>query len=97
MPKSKFYTKEKMRKFEDLPNVGREVARDLRLLGLKTPEDLKKKTGIGLYKALNKKTGVRQDPCMLDTFMAMVDYVNGAPSNPWFKYTAIRKKLFPDI
>ena len=31
---------------------------------------------------------------MLDTFMAVVDFMRGAPAAPWWAYTAQRKALF---
>jgi hypothetical protein len=84
-------------KFTDIPNVGPRVAGDFKTLGIKTPSELKKKTGIGLYKALCKKTNSRQDPCVLDTFIAVVDFMNGAPAAPWHYYTAERKNKYPNI
>src|SRR4051812_42649164 len=84
-------------KLEDIPNVGPRIADDFRLLGLRAPLDLKGKDPLQLYKALNRKTGTRHDPCVLDTFMAAVDFMNGGKSKPWWDFTAKRKKQFPDI
>lgn len=80
-------------KFEDLPNVGKRVANDFRTLGLKKPADLKNKNPLALYKKLCKITNSYQDPCVLDTFMAVVDFVNGASARPWWHYTPERKKM----
>ena len=35
------------------------------------------------------------DPCMLDTFIAVVRYVDGGPAKPWWHYTAERKRVVP--
>jgi hypothetical protein len=43
-----------------------------------------------LYQKLNAATGTRNDPCVLDTFMAAVDFMNGAAAAPWWAYTAQR-------
>jgi hypothetical protein len=47
-----------------------------------------------LYQKLNAATGTRHDPCVLDTFMAAVDFMNGAAAAPWWNYTAQRKALY---
>ena len=77
---------------EDLPNVGRAIATDLRAVGIRVPRDLKGRDPYALYDALNRATGTRHDPCVLDTFIAAVRYVEGAPARPWWKYTAQRKR-----
>ena len=40
-------------------------------------------------------TGTRQDPCVLDTFISAVRFMEGAPARPWWSHTAERKKKFP--
>ena len=77
---------------EDLPNVGRAIAADLRAIGIRAPRELKGRDPYALYDALNRATGTRHDPCVLDTFIAAVRYVEGAPARPWWKYTAQRKR-----
>ena len=78
---------------EQIPNIGKAVAEDLRILGIKKPSQLKGKDGIKLYHKLNKLTGIRHDPCMADTLMAAVDFMNGGKALPWWKFTAKRKTL----
>ena len=73
------------------------MIRDFALLGLTKPTDLKNKNPLTLYKKMGKVSGVRPDPCVLDTYMAAIDFMNGAPARPWFYYTKIRKKEYPDI
>ena len=80
--------------FEEIPNVGTQVAKDLKFIGLKTPRDLKGKNPYKLYGDLCRKSGTRQDPCVLDTFMAAVDFMNGGRPKPWWAFTAERKKRF---
>jgi hypothetical protein len=77
---------------EDLPNVGRAVAADLRELGIRVPAQLKHRDPYALYERLNRRTGVRHDPCLLDTFIAAVRFVEGGPAKPWWAYTAERKR-----
>jgi hypothetical protein len=79
---------------EDLPNIGPSLAADLRRIGIKTPRELKGRDAFVLYQNLNAATGKRNDPCVLDTFMAAVDFMNGAAAAPWWSYTAQRKALY---
>ena len=88
---------EAVTKFTDIPNVGPRVAGDFVLLGIKTPQGLKGKDAFTLYTKLSKLTGVRQDPCVLDVFLAVTDFMNGAPARPWWFYTPERKKQFPKL
>jgi len=82
--------------FLDIPNVGVKCAEDFALLKINKPEELKGKNAYKLYDQLCLKTGTRQDPCVLDTFLAVIDFMNGAPARPWWYYTKQRKhKLRP--
>ena len=82
---------------EQLPNIGPSLAADLRLIGITHPRELRGKDAFVLYQKLCAATGQRQDPCVLDTFMAAVDFIGGAPAAPWWKYTAQRKALFGQV
>lgn len=77
---------------EDVPNVGPAVARDLRRLGVRAPRDLAGRDPYALYAALNRASGARHDPCVLDTFIAAVRFADGGPPRPWWRYTAERKR-----
>ena len=79
---------------EQLPNIGPSLAADLRLIGIQSPRELKGRDAFVLYQMLAAATGTRQDPCVLDTFMAAVDFMNGAAAAPWWAYTAQRKALY---
>jgi Pathogenicity locus len=77
---------------EDIPNVGPAVAADLRRLGIKSPGELSGRDPYALYDDLCRLTGQRHDPCLLDTFIAAVRFMAGEPKQPWWKYTAERKR-----
>jgi hypothetical protein len=85
-------TDRKLDRLEDIPNVGKAIAADLRRLGLERPDDLKGHDPYELYDRINAATGQRQDPCLLDTFIAAVRYVEGGPRLPWWAFTAERKR-----
>jgi hypothetical protein len=82
---------------EQIPNIGPAAAADLRLLGVQRPQDLIHRDPLQLYQSLCQQTGQRHDPCVLDTFMAAVDFMQGGPAKPWWDYTAQRKMEFPEI
>ncbi|MFN2509794.1 MAG: helix-hairpin-helix domain-containing protein, partial [Chthoniobacterales bacterium] len=79
---------------EAIPNVGASVARDLRSIGIKRPQELIGRDPHQLYQALCNRTRTRQDPCVLDTFISAVRFMEGAPARPWWHYTAERKRKF---
>lgn len=82
---------------EQLPNVGPAMVRDLRLLGIHQPAELRGRDAYALYRQLERATGRQQDPCVLDTFMAIVDFMHGAAPQPWYAYTAQRKQLHGQV
>ena len=86
-----------VRKFQDIPNIGTAMTKDFHDLGLKQPTDLIGKDPLVLYRKMCKIAGVRQDPCVLDTYIAAIDFMNGAPARPWYFYTKNRKKDYPNI
>ena len=82
---------------EQLPNIGPSLAADLRLLGVVHPRELASRDAFVLYQALCAKTGRRQDPCVLDTFMAATDFMRGAEPRPWWNSTAERKAVYGSV
>ena len=82
------------RTLEQLPNIGPAIAADLRSIGIAEPADLAACDAMALYRALCARSGRRQDPCVLDTLMAAVDFMQGAAAAPWWRYTAQRKARF---
>jgi hypothetical protein len=79
-------------RLEDIPNVGPSIAADLRRLGIKSPGELSGRDPYALYDDLCRLTGQRHDPCLLDAFIAAVRFMEGWPKEPWWKYTAERKR-----
>ena len=89
--------REKIKTLTDLPNVGPSIAADLRLLGIVEAEQLAGRDGYDLYRQLCDITQMRQDPCVLDVMLALVDFANGAPAHAWWHYTAQRKQQWPSL
>jgi len=87
--------REKIKTLTDLPNVGPATAGDLRLLGIHSAEQLAGRDAFKLYQQLCDMTQVRHDPCVLDVFLSLVDFANGAPARAWWYYTPQRKQQWP--
>ena len=80
-----------VRRFTDIPNVGPATAGDFARLGLHAPMELASCDAFTLYRRLCDIDGVRHDPCVIDVFLAAVDFMRGAPARPWWAYTTERK------
>lgn len=78
---------------EHIPNIGKALAGNLRSIGIQSPDQLKGKDGMTLYHKLNRTTGKRHDPCVADTFLAAVDFMNGGRPKPWWAFTPLRRKI----
>ncbi len=80
-----------VRKLTDLPNVGPATQGDLHVLGITQPEQLRGKCAYQMFDQLCQVTGVQHDNCMIDVFLSITDFANGAPPQPWWDYTPQRK------
>ncbi|HEV6964469.1 MULTISPECIES: helix-hairpin-helix domain-containing protein [Roseateles] len=81
------------KRLTDIPNIGKAMAADLVGLGITTPADVKRMNPMATYDRLRDPMGRRHDPCVLDTFMAAHDFMNGGPAQPWWNFTEQRRKL----
>jgi hypothetical protein len=73
--------------------------RDLNRLGVHSVAQLSRRSPDRLYRQLERTTGKRQDPCVLDTFRAAVAQALD-PNLPiekclWWHYTELRKRGQP--
>ena len=73
------------------------MARDFELLGIAQPVELAERDPKELYDDLCVRTQSRQDPCVLDTMIAAVRFMQGGPAVPWWEFTAERKTTYPDV
>lgn len=76
----------------DLPNIGKAIAGDLRLIGIQFPQDLIGKSAYELHNKLCLMTGKKHDLCVIDVFLAVIDFMEGGNPLPWWKFTTERKK-----
>ena len=85
--------KEQPARLEDIPNIGKSIASDLRAIGILHPQQLAKHDPISTYFALAAVMGHRHDPCVLYTLMAARHFIESGESLPWWKFTEQGKKL----
>ena len=78
---------------EELPNIGEAMAGDLRLVGIDRPKELIGQNPFELYDELCTKTGKRHDPCVIDVFMSVVQFMEGGDALPWWTFTEKRKEI----
>jgi hypothetical protein len=79
-------------RFRDIPNVGPAIEQAFLALGLDRPRDLQGRDPYRMYEDLCAIRNARQDPCVLDVFLAAVDYMKGGPARKWWEFTAQRKQ-----
>lgn len=84
-------------RLEDLPNIGKIIAADLRETGIHTPAEFARVSPIELYHRMKPVMGGRHDPCVLHTFLAVEHFMKTAERLPWWKFTADGKRLLRDV
>lgn len=82
-----------LKNLTDLPNIGKAMAADLQLLGIKKPEDLISRDPYQLYDDLCVLTHARQDPCVIDVFISITRFMQGEAPRNWWEYTEERKRF----
>jgi len=78
---------------EDLPNIGKSIAADLRGIGIFQPDQLVGREPISLFHELAKATGHRHDPCILYTLMSAKHFLECGEALPWWNFTAEGKEV----
>ena len=74
-----------------LRNVGQATLKDLELLGITTIEQLAQEDPSELYERLQRITKQRHDPCVWDTFAAIVHEAKTGEKTKWYEWTPVRK------
>ncbi|HUW75843.1 MAG TPA: helix-hairpin-helix domain-containing protein [Gallionella sp.] len=83
-------------KLEDIPNIGKSIASDLRSLGILTPQQLATRDPLKTYLALSGTMGQRHDPCVLYTLMAAQHYLQNGEAVSWWKFTEQGKRMLAE-
>lgn len=80
-------------KLEDLPNIGKSIAADLRAIGIKYPYQLTGRDPLAIYNELSGIMGPRHDPCVLYTLISVKHFLESGDALPWWKFTGQGRKL----
>jgi hypothetical protein len=92
---------EKIRKLGDLISIGPAMLRDFELLGIGSVTELARQNPQRMYEKMERATGQRQDPCVLDTFCAAVAQAKNprleAEKCQWWWWSRRRKKRGKDV
>ncbi len=65
-----------LKDLQQIPGVGKSIARDLWNIGIRSVSDLRGRDPQELYDLSNRFAGVVQDPCLLYTFRCAVYYAS---------------------
>ena len=78
---------------EDLPNIGKSIAADLRRIGILRPEQLAGREPMAIFRELAQVMGHRHDPCVLYTLISARHFLQGGEARPWWNFTAEGRNL----
>ena len=83
------------RQLGDLISIGPAMLHDFDMLGIRSVAQLAKQDPARMYSKLERLTGQRQDPCVLDTFRAAVAQARHprlpAEQCQWWYWSRVRK------
>ena len=84
------------RRLEDLISIGPAMLRDFEMLGIRSVTQLTRQSPQRMYARLNRVSGQRQDPCVLDVFCAAVAQAKNprlpAEQCQWWYWSSKRKQ-----
>lgn len=84
-------------KLEELPNIGKSIASDLRAIGILSPQQLSGRDPLATYIELGGVMGCRHDPCVLYALMSVRHFLECGETLPWWAFTGEGKKLLATI
>jgi hypothetical protein len=92
---------QKPRRLKDLVSIGPAMLRDFDLLGVHSVAELARQSPRRMYARLNRVSGQRQDPCILDVFRAAVAQARNprlpAEQCQWWYWSRRRKQRSKEV
>ena len=83
------------RKLKDLRGIGPRMLEDFAQLGISSVRQLRSKEASVLYDRMCKLSGVRQDPCVLDTYRCAIEQARNPgldrEQQDWWYWSGMRK------
>lgn len=83
-------------RLEDIPNIGKSIAADLRAIGILTPQQLAGRDPFATYIELSGAMEQRHDPCVLYVLMSAQHFLSTGEAVPWWKFTEQGKLIIAD-
>lgn len=83
--------REMVKRLDELPNIGKAIAADLKLIHITHPKQLIGCDAFQLHSKLCAALGFRQDYCVIDVLLSAIDFMEGGEPQSWWKYTEKRK------
>jgi hypothetical protein len=91
----------KTRELGELISIGPAMLKDFEMLGIRSVEELARRDPQRMYERMERLTGQRQDPCVLDTFCAAVAQAKNprlpAEQCQWWWWSKKRKQRSEDV
>jgi hypothetical protein len=89
------------RQLGELISIGPAMLRDFELLGIRSVAELARQNPQRMYEKMQRATGERQDPCVLDTFCAAVAQARNprlaVEKCQWWWWSRRRKERSKDV
>jgi Pathogenicity locus len=83
-------------RLEDLPNIGKSLANDLRSLGICGVGELARISPLAVHRQLATVMGKRHDPCVLHTLLAVEHFLKSGERVKWWEFTSEGKRLLSE-
>jgi hypothetical protein len=83
-----------LKRLREIPNVGPAVARRLAELGFDGADSLRGQDPEELFARTEAARGAPEDPCLLDTYRAVVAFADTGDTRPWHAFS--RERLAQD-
>ncbi len=78
---------------EELPNIGRSIAADLRRIGIMNSGDLSGLEPLATYRRLAEVMGSRHDPCVFHVLLAVRYFFESGVPLPWWRFAEEGERL----
>jgi hypothetical protein len=79
-----------LKRLQEIPNVGPAVARRLAELGFDGVESLRGQDPEDLFARTEAARGSAEDPCLLDTYRAVIAFADTGDDRPWHAFSRER-------
>ena len=79
-----------LERLQEIPNVGPAIARRLADLGFDSAASLRGQDPEALFARTEAARGTPEDPCLLDTYRAVIAFADTGDTRPWHAFSRER-------